>query len=457
MFRRLKHLCSFVKKQGRARPAIVAAAPVLLLGAASAWAQGATQETAGPVRLLFTVPVPVASTNATNGMYGFDISFVDQTNHHYYLGDRSNAAVDDVDANTGVFVKQITASPPFAGVKLNAAGTAVNNNISGPNGVATDGSGTCLFAGDGPSRVVSFALPSGAQVSDLNTGGVNRADEMAFDPQDRILAVANNADDPPFVTLINVGTNCTLTRGSQIVFIYVTNGIEQPIWDPGTQRFYVSVPSVSGTTAAPGPTGAIYRLNPKTGLADAEFLVPVCGPAGLSLGPNETFLIGCNTVYDEIGNVWTPTDYYTASPVQIIMATNGAYTFVPGVGSSDEVWYNSGDNHWYTGSSNTPYSPHPIKGTTGALSTTDQGAGLLGVIDGSSQYLDQIVPTFNVPGVSPLLGPAPGHPSGTSHSVAANAANNWVFVPMPANNAIIGCPFGCIGVFGRWDPDVSND
>ena len=57
-------------------------------------------------------------------------------------------------------MKQITASPPFAGVQLNATGTAVNNNISGPNGVATDGSGHAL-AGDGPSRVVSFQLPTG--------------------------------------------------------------------------------------------------------------------------------------------------------------------------------------------------------------------------------------------------------------------------------------------------------
>jgi hypothetical protein len=31
-----------------------------------------------------------------------------------------------------------------------------------------------------------------------------RADEMSFDPKDRLLAVANNADTPPFVTLLNV-------------------------------------------------------------------------------------------------------------------------------------------------------------------------------------------------------------------------------------------------------------
>ncbi|MGB9646701.1 MAG: hypothetical protein WCB44_16485, partial [Stellaceae bacterium] len=141
----------------------VAAALALLLVGTGAWA--ASPEKKGPVIQMFTIPVPVAPTNTTGGMYAFDISFVDQTNQTYYLGDRSNAAVDAVNATTGTFVKQITASPPFAGVVLNAAGTATNNNLSGPNGVATDGAGTCLFAGDGPSRVVSFSLPSGTQVS----------------------------------------------------------------------------------------------------------------------------------------------------------------------------------------------------------------------------------------------------------------------------------------------------
>jgi hypothetical protein len=140
----------------------------------------------------------------------------------------------------------------------------------------------------------------------------------------------------------------------------------------------------------------------------------------------------------------------------VIIDVNGIYAFVTGIGSSDEVWYNSGDNHWYTGSQDTPYSPHSATSTSGALSSTDQGAGLLGVIDGTSQTLDQIVPTFDVPGVTPLLGPPPGHPSGSAHSVAANASNNWVFVPLPANNAIPGCLTGCIGVYGRNDVDLTS-
>ena len=430
----------------------VAVALALLLVGTGAWA--ASPEKKGPVIQMFTIPVPVAPTNTTGGMYAFDISFVDQTNQTYYLGDRSNAAVDVVNATTGTFVKQITATPPFAGVVLNAAGTATNNSLSGPNGVTTDGAGTCLFAGDGPSRVVSFSLPSGTQISSVSTGGMFRADEMAYDPKDKLLLVVNNAEAVPFGTLISVGTGCTLTVGTRITYNFATNGAEQSAWEPVTQRFYESIPSTSGTTDTPGPMGALARINPLTATVEALFNVPYCMPAGLSLGPNQTFLQGCSVVYDTAGVPWFGADTDSANPSQVIIDTNGAYLFVNGVGSSDEVWYNAGDNHWYTGTSNSPYSAHPVAGTSGATSTTDQAAAILGVIDGTSQSLDQIVPTFNVPGVVPLLGPPPGHPSGSSHSVAANAANNWVFLPIPANNAILGCLTGCIAVYGRQDIDL---
>ncbi len=420
--------------------ALIAAAPALLAG------NGArAQMTEGPVSLLFTIPVPVASSNTTGGMYGFDISWVDPVTQTYYLGDRSNAAVDAVNASAGTFLKQIKASPAFAG----ATG---NNNTSGPNGVTTGvrGGQDCLFAGDGNSHVVSFALPSGAQVGNLSTGGSFRADEMAFNSKDGVLIAANNADTPPFATLIGVGVHCGMVINKKVVFSNATNGAEQPVWNPTDDTFYMSVPSISGTTAAPGPTGAIVAINPTSGAITQTFPVNYCQPAGLALGPNQTFLAGCSVVYDTAGGTWFGADTNTSDPLQVIIDTTGAYIYVPGIGSSDEVAYNSGDNHWYTGSQNTQYSAHPVASTKGGLSTTDEGAGMLGVIDGTSQNLDQVVPTMNVPAVTGK------HVSGSSHSVAVNSANNWVFVPMPANNTIPGCLTGCIAVYGRQDADKTG-
>jgi len=58
-------------------------------------------------------------------------------------------------------------------------------------------------------------------------------------------------------------------------------------------------------------------------------------------------------------------------------------------------------------------------------------------------------------------GPASGqHPAGTSHSIAANAGNNFIFVPLPANNAVLSpdgkkdCLTGCVAVFVHNDEDT---
>jgi hypothetical protein len=109
---------------------------------------------------------------------------------------------------------------------------------------------------------------------------------------------------------------------------------------------------------------------------------------------------------------------------------------VPGVGAGDEVWFNSGDGNYYTASATSPLRP---------TSGTAQGAAILGVIDAHDQVLKQLVPTFNVPAVT--TGPL-AHAASTAHSVAANASNNHVFVPLGANNVFPNCLTGCIAVYG---------
>jgi hypothetical protein len=75
----------------------------------------------------------------------------------------------------------------------------------------------------------------------------------------------------------------------------------------------------------------------------------------------------------------------------------------------------------------------------------------------------QQVTTFNVPAVG-TGNSSTQHPAGTAHSVAANARNNHVFVPLAANNAfsafavpgggsVADCETGCIAVFGHPDED----
>ena len=262
-------------------------------------------------------------------------------------------AVDVVDAQTAELSGQIAASPPFAGVVPTADCTAIGGaNCSGPNGVVA--AYPWLFVTDGGSRVVNIDLRTGqiAPDGDVVTANhdPNRADELAYAPGPGLLLVINNADTPPFGTFISVNKMTgALTVGQRITFTDATNGAEQPVWNPDDGRFYLSIPSISGTTMAPGPIGAVYRIDPNTATFEIAAEIEECGPAGLTLGPNQDLLVGCNTVFDTAGNVWDATKDITANPRDVILdaKTGIIEATVFGVGAGDEVWFNRGDGHYY--------------------------------------------------------------------------------------------------------------
>lgn len=391
----------------------LALSTLMLAVAIGAGAARAEEGRRGAVKLLTTVPVPNTATNP-NHLVSFDISFIDPETQLYYLADRSDKAVDVVDAKRNVFVKQIN--------KGGFAGFAGSNDTAGPNGVVV--SGHWLFVTDANSRVVTIDLRTDKIVSETSTGGAPglRADELAYDPDDGLLLPVNNADSPPFATLIQVDKQTGhLKVLKRITFTNATNGAEQPVWDAGTGKFYLSIPEIDGDGGT-GPNGAVARISRK-GELETLFPVHLCQPAGLSLGPKQDLLLGCSVVFDTAGKAWSAADPNTAAPSQIIMdARNGSIDrVVMGVGGSDEVWFNEGDGRFYTASRSNPTGP------------------VLGVIDAEDQTLVQVVPTIN-------------RPPGSAHSVAANPHNNHVLMPLPANNVFPTCLDGCIAVFG-----VPND
>jgi len=446
------------------------AAAALLLVANTAFAAGDNQGGRGKeagsdraVRLLEVIPVPVNPTNASGGLYSFDISWVDQHTQTYYLADRSNTGVDIVDAANGTFRTRINATPSFAGF-------TGATNTSGPNGVTTGGH--CLFVTDTSTsptsgRVVSFNTSSfpPTQVSSVSTGGIHRADELAFASGPSLLLVINNEEAPsPFGTFIKVNqTTCALTPPTLADRLTLdaahvpggaTNGAEQPVWDPTTQRFYLSIPQIGPTVSH----GGVVKIKPgDTGPVQAVFPIEYCGPAGLTVGPKGDLFVGCNTVFDTAGNVWDPNGTVTAAPQGVIIDANtGAIdAHVYGVGAGDEVWFNSGDGNYYVTGSGSPFRPIDTGGASDA-----KGATPLGVVDASDGKILQLVTTYNVPAKTT----PPTHPAGTAHSVAANAENNLIFVPLAANNAfsafavpgggpVDDCHTGCIAVFGHPDED----
>lgn len=236
------------------RPAAILAASALL-GAASLAVSGAAL--AGPctgpgaptttqTKCLTAVQIP------GNPIRSFDISWVNPDRAEYYLGDRSNKGIDVIDTRHLAFKRTIGG---FVGVKLNAAGTAVDNNHSGPDGVTSHGK--WLYAGDGDStlKVIDLDAPNASAIKQsVPTGGTTRLDEMALTTDGEVLLGANNAEDPPFATLFvangdnpvsNVTVRARITIDPTIVPAGSGLSMEQPTWEPRTKRFYVSVPIIA--------------------------------------------------------------------------------------------------------------------------------------------------------------------------------------------------------------------
>ncbi len=269
----------------------------------------------GPYQQIATIP------NAA--LASFDISWVDSASETYYLADRSGASVDVIDAEHDTFVTSI---PGFVG--------SHGHGVSGPNGIvvinkrgelgASEGHQRKeLWAGDGDSTVKVIDLETNSIVDSIPTGGVKRADELAYDPVDKIILIANDVDATPFVTFISAETRTVLGRLS---YAQSTGGIEQPVWDPQRHRFYISIPST-----VLNPNGEVDEINPKTESITRVFAVTdpaFAGPAGLVLLPGQRLMTSTGVVFDA--------------------KTGATLATIAGV-AGDEIWYNSGDNRVYFG------------------------------------------------------------------------------------------------------------
>ena len=124
---------------------LVVIIPVLLLSAGSGGADEDNGRNGRSVSLLTTIPIP--------GLVVFDISWVDAGTQLYYLADRSNAAIEVIDAKRDLFVRQIKPAGAQA-----FKGFTGSNDTSGPNGVVVSPDGRWLFVTDADSRVVSIDL-----------------------------------------------------------------------------------------------------------------------------------------------------------------------------------------------------------------------------------------------------------------------------------------------------------
>jgi DNA-binding beta-propeller fold protein YncE len=313
---------------------------------------------AGSYQLVATITVPGAP------LASFDISWVDPTTHTYYLADRSNAGVDVISIKDHTFVTRIGGFVGFRG----------KNNVSGPDGIVLVPDRRELWVGDGDSTVKVIDLQAGTIVATIATGGSKRADELDYDPMHHVVLIANPDDDPPFVTFISTITRATLGK---ISFADATDGIEQPVWDPATARFYQAIPE---TKAHPG--GAVAVIDPVGIKVTHEIPLSLCFPHGLAVGPNQEMMIGCSKGKD-------------ARSIILDLRSGTVIATLTDVGGSDQIWYNAGDHRYYLAARANPGGP------------------VLGVVDALTHQWIENIPTTK-----------------DAHSVAVDPTTNQVFVPL---------------------------
>jgi hypothetical protein len=252
---------------------------------------------------------------------------------------------------------------------------------------------------------------------------------MCYDPVDHLVMAANNADDPPFVSLISTETY-EVVKDGKIEFNGTngapnsTNGAEQCQWSPRTGKFYISIPGIAGH---PADEGGVAVIDPKTKRVVKTFIISnadCAAPQGMAVGPDPQILLGCNG--DQPAGVFNTVIINEHSGH--VMAT------LANEGGNDEVWFNPGDGHYFLArGSNLP----------------DE---FLGIVDARFRSQDQSIQTGTANGTTRR-----------AHSVAADSNTNLVYVPIPATgggtpgfvSSVCGAAAeeGCIAVFGTTNDD----
>ena len=248
---------------------------------------------------------------------------------------------------------------------------------------------------------------------------------MAYSPLTHQVLAANNAETPGVrksVSTTNGGPPVALT-GVFPAHITVPSGqggiaaggMEQPVWDPNTGTFFVSIPQLAGTNN-PGGVAEISTAGVVLRTIDFGTMgITSCSPTGLAVGGSGDLMVGC-------GNV---------GAAAILLNPAGAGSIVKtfaGLGGTDELWYDPAlADFFVTGNNGTNASRFFDVVTDAALG---------GII---AQTID--LPTTT-----------------SAHSITVDPFNGDVFVPL-AGGAALGdslCPLGCIAVYAQGVPEPAT-
>jgi hypothetical protein len=319
-----------------------------------------------PLNIINLIAIP------GNPVVSTDITWVDQLRGRAYLTDRSNFAVDIFDAVNDLYVGRVTGFVGPTGV----VGTG------GPNGVIVTEDNQ-MWVGDGNDlvQVVDLNVDPPVITHTISVGPVSdsRADELGYDPLERIILIATPGAAPgqKYATFISADSYQVLGK---IVFADAS-GLEQPIWDSQLHKFLLTVPVVGGTSY-------IAVIDAVKMTVTKKYQLGTCGATGLVLGQAQQLLTSCG------------------KPIILNAIDGHIIKTITQVGGGDQIWYNGGDGRLYV---------------TGADASGQQS---LGVIDVNSATWLQNVPVTR--GKNPTAYEVNNHVFVTVTSPAATAADTTI-------------------------------
>jgi hypothetical protein len=343
--------------------------------------------------------------NPVNG--NFDISWYDSTRDRFYFADArrglGTGALEVIDVRAGTVLATISGFLGF---------NATNRAKMGPDGVLLTTTNEA-WVGDGDTTIKVVDIDKGTFTDTIDishptfTIGTTRADEEAYDAYNRIILMTVPDGPLPYVALIDQSGAAPHKVLNYIPFPDGTNGgIEQPIWDPVTRKFYINVPNSNSNPLG----GDVYQIDGPTGKITAAYHGP-CAGRGLTLLPGSRAMLSCGAVFDLRTGAILSGQAHEA---------NGANV------TADEVWYNPGDDRVYFGNN---------QGTVLNASTYDLirmsndaiRLGLSGVSIDTATYT-LVTDLFGFPLPVGQTGAQVGVFGG--HTVAASSSNLHVFYPV---------------------------
>jgi DNA-binding beta-propeller fold protein YncE len=249
-----------------ANPLFIIIASIMAL-AAPAHAQNLKQ--------VATIPIPGTPINQ------FGSITIEQGSGLGYFADKDSKSVVVFDTKTDAYVSRI---PGFVGV-------AKSGNASGPNGIVVVNGGAEVWVSDGDSLITVIDTKSGAPKSRIATGGKLRANGMAFDPNTKVVIVANSNDDPPFLSLISTEPEHKIV--AKIPVPDSAENLERSAYHAPSGMFYTVIP----VSRADKTKGLLAQTDPRSGKLVQLHEIEGCHPHSLSIVSDQTIFMGCSNAH----------------------------------------------------------------------------------------------------------------------------------------------------------------